>query len=172
MKISKQCLDRFNKNKIYIERRFVTMDETWIHLCTSESEQQSKQWTEAGCSAPKKTRSVPSAGKFMASVFWDAEGILAIYYLEKGETITRKYYSNLLTSLGEKLREKKKPVCNKNKIIFHQDNAFVHKSVLAMGKLRDLHYELLEHPPYSPDLASSDFFLVSVFLRIKRRLQL
>jgi hypothetical protein len=24
---------------------------------------------------PKKTRSVPSAGKIMASVFWDAEGI-------------------------------------------------------------------------------------------------
>jgi histone-lysine N-methyltransferase SETMAR len=28
-----------------------------------------------------------------------------------------------------------------------------------MGKLRDLHYELLVHPPYSPDLASSDFYL-------------
>jgi hypothetical protein len=28
-----------------------------------------------------------------------------------------------------------------------------------MGKLRDLHYELLEHSPYSPDLASSDFYL-------------
>jgi histone-lysine N-methyltransferase SETMAR len=27
-------------------------------------------------------------------------------------------------------------------------------------KLRDLHYELLEHPPYSPDLAPSDFCLV------------
>jgi hypothetical protein len=28
-----------------------------------------------------------------------------------------------------------------------------------MGKLRDLHYELLEHIPYSPDLAPSDFCL-------------
>jgi len=26
-------------------------------------------------------------------------------------------------------------------------------------KLRDLHYELLEHPAYSPDLAPSDFCL-------------
>jgi histone-lysine N-methyltransferase SETMAR len=33
-----------------------------------------------------------------------------------------------------------------------------------MGKLRDLHYELLEHPPYSPDLAPSDFCL---FLNLK-----
>jgi hypothetical protein len=47
----------------------------------------------------------------------------------------------------------------KEKIIFHQDNAPTHKSVLAMGKLRDLHYKLLEHPPYSPDLAPSDFCL-------------
>jgi histone-lysine N-methyltransferase SETMAR len=28
-----------------------------------------------------------------------------------------------------------------------------------MGKLMDLHYELLEHPPCSPDLAPSDFCL-------------
>jgi histone-lysine N-methyltransferase SETMAR len=28
-----------------------------------------------------------------------------------------------------------------------------------MGKLRNLHYELLEHPPYSPDVAPSDFCL-------------
>jgi len=28
-----------------------------------------------------------------------------------------------------------------------------------MRKLRDLHYELSEHPPDSPDLAPSDFYL-------------
>jgi histone-lysine N-methyltransferase SETMAR len=28
-----------------------------------------------------------------------------------------------------------------------------------MRKVRDLHYELLEHPLYSPDLAPSDFCL-------------
>jgi histone-lysine N-methyltransferase SETMAR len=33
-----------------------------------------------------------------------------------------------------------------------------------MGKLRDLHYELLEHPPYSPYLAPSDF---SFFPKLK-----
>ena len=40
----------------------------------------------------------------MASVFWDAEGILFIDYLEKGKTITGEYYSNLLTRLDEKIR--------------------------------------------------------------------
>jgi len=91
-------------------------------------------------------------------VFWDVEGIVFIDYLEKGKTITREYYSNLLTKLDEKIREKR-PSLQKKNIIFHQDNAPPHKSVLAMGKLRDLHYELLEHPPYSPDLAPTDFCL-------------
>jgi histone-lysine N-methyltransferase SETMAR len=81
MKTSEQCLERFNKNKTEFVHRFITMNETWIHHYTPEPKQQSKQWTEAGCSAPKKTRLVPSAGKGMASVFWDAEGILFIDYL-------------------------------------------------------------------------------------------
>ena len=45
----------------------------------------------------------------------------------------------------------KRPGLPKKKPIFRQDNASAHKSVLAIGKLRDLHYELLEHPPYTPD---------------------
>jgi len=43
----------------------------------------------------------------MASVFWDAEGILFIDYLEKGKTITGEYYSNLLTRLDEKNCERR-----------------------------------------------------------------
>jgi histone-lysine N-methyltransferase SETMAR len=136
------------------------MNETWIHHYIAESKQQTKQWIESSCSAPKKTRSVPSVGKFMASMFWDAEGILFIDYLEKGKTINREYYSNLLTRLDEKIHEKR-PGLQKKEIIFHQDNAPTHKSVLAMRKLRDLQYELLEHLPYSPDLAPSDFCLFS-----------
>jgi hypothetical protein len=85
MKVPEQCLEHFNKNKTDFVCRFISMDETWIHHYSPESKQQSKEWTEAGCSVPKKTRSVPSAGKVMASVFWDAEGILFIDYLEKGK---------------------------------------------------------------------------------------
>jgi histone-lysine N-methyltransferase SETMAR len=54
---------------------------------------------------------------------------------------------------------RKDQVCKRKIIIFHQDNAPTHKSVLAMGKLRDLHYELLKDSLYSPDLAPSDFCL-------------
>jgi len=55
---------------------------------------------------------------------------------------------------------RKDPVCKKKKkLYFIRTMHPPTKSVLAVGKLRDLHYELLEHPPYSPDLAPSDFCL-------------
>jgi len=94
----------------------------------------------------------------MASVLWDAESNLFIDHLEKDKTIAWEYHSNLLNGLDEK-KSWEKTRFAKEKIIFHQDNAPARKSVLAMEKLRDLHYELLEHPPFSPDLPPSDFFL-------------
>ena len=40
-------------------------------------------------------------------------------------------------------------------MFFHNDNAPVHIS----AEFVELGYELLPHPPYSPDLAPCDFFL-------------
>jgi len=44
-------------------------------------------------------------------------------------------------------------------MLFHQDNARVHMSTIAMSKLHELKYELVRDPPYSPDLAPSDYYL-------------
>jgi histone-lysine N-methyltransferase SETMAR len=106
-------------------------------------------------SAEEKVGSISRKGHGIN--IWDAEGILFIDDLEKDKTISGKYNSNLLTRLDKKICEKR-PGLQKKNIIFLQDNAPAHKRVLAMRKLRDLHYELLEHPPYSPDLAPSDFY--------------
>jgi len=45
MKISEQCLERFNKNKTDFMRRFITVHVTKIYHYTPESKQQSKYWT-------------------------------------------------------------------------------------------------------------------------------
>ena len=58
----------------------------------------------------------------MASIFWDAKGVLLIDYLEKGKTINSEYYCNLLDQLDKNIREKR-PGLQKKTIIFHQDNA-------------------------------------------------
>ena len=38
-------------------------------------------WIGPGESAPKKAKTVPSAGKVMDTIFWDSQGILLIDYL-------------------------------------------------------------------------------------------
>lgn len=45
------------------------------------------------------------------------------------------------------------------KLLFHQENAWMHMSVVDMGKFT----ELLPHAPYSPDLALSDYLLFPNF---------
>ncbi|MCP6559131.1 hypothetical protein NL501_28330, partial [Klebsiella pneumoniae] len=89
----------FQRNPLDFKRRFITVDETWIHYYTHETKEQSKQWVIKGESAPKKAKTILSAGKVMATVFWDSQGILFIDYLEKGKTITGAYYSLLLDRL-------------------------------------------------------------------------
>jgi len=50
-----------------------------------------------------------SAGKFLASIFWDQDGILLIDYLPKGQAINAEYYSSLLTGKIEGHFEGKTP---------------------------------------------------------------
>jgi len=47
-----------------------------------------------------------SAGKVLASIFWDQDGIILIDYLPKGQTINAECYSYLLVQLKDILKEK------------------------------------------------------------------
>lgn len=170
MRLSRQHLERFKRNKKDFVRRFITMDETWIYHHDPKSKQEAKEWCEPGTSAPKRVRVQKSAKKVLASVFWDAKGILMIDYLQTGKTINSNYYCNLLEKLDEKIREKR-PGLQKKKIIYHHDNAPAHSAQKTIAKISDLKYEILQHPPYSPDLAPSDFWLfphLKKFMRGKR----
>ena len=93
-----------------------------------------------------------------------------INYLEKGRTINSEYQIRLLDQLNEKIR-KFRPCLQKKEIIFYQDSAPSHTSILTMGKTHELKYQLLEYPPYFQDLDPSDlhlFRLVEKFIFRKR----
>ena len=74
-----------------------------MHNFTPESNRLSIQRTAAGENRPKLPKTQTSAGKVLASVFWDAQGILFIDYIEKGRTINSKYYIALLMRLKEEI---------------------------------------------------------------------
>lgn len=110
---SATCLALFQRNPAEFLRRFVTVDETWIHWYTPETKEQSKQWTSPGERAPKKAKTVRSAGKVMATVFWDSQGVIYIDYLEKGKTITGRYYAELLGRFDVELKKKRPRLAKK-----------------------------------------------------------
>ena len=52
----------------------------------------------------------------------------------------------------------KRPMLRRRVVLQH-DSARPHTSALTKDKIAALGWEILPHPPYSPDLAPSDFYL-------------
>ena len=52
--------------------------------------------------------------------------------------------------------------------ILHHDNAPSHRAALTQETIKNLGFELLDHPPYSPDLAPCDFFLFPAIKSVLR----
>ena len=95
------------------------MDETWLHHFTPESNRQSAEWTAHDEPNPKRGKTQQSAGKVMASVFWDAQGIIFIDYLQKGQTIATAIIIYRYWIVYRMKSLKKRPHLKKKKVLFH-----------------------------------------------------
>jgi len=107
------------------------------------------------------------AGKVLASIFWDQDGILLIVYLPKGQTINAEYYSFLLVQVKDILKEKRRGKFTKGFLFLH-DNVPAHWALASQKKLAYLGFQCLDHPPYSSDLTPSDYHL---FPGLKKQLK-
>jgi len=88
----------------------------------------------------------------------DQDSILLIDYLPKGQTINAEYYSSLLVQLKDILKEKRHRKVTKG-VLFLHDNSPAHWALATQKKLAYLGFQCLDHPPYSLDLAPSDYHL-------------
>ncbi|GFW31176.1 histonelysine Nmethyltransferase SETMARlike [Trichonephila clavipes] len=76
-----------------------------------------------------------------------------------------------LDRLKQVTEQKRPELSNRRGVVFHQDNATPHTSVVTRQKLWELGWEVLIHPPYIPDLAPNDylpFLSLQNFLRDKK----
>ena len=73
---SEQLLEFFRCDPNDFLLWFVTMDATWLYRYDLETKQQSTEWRHRGSPCPKKFWVEKSAGKVLASIFWDQDGIL------------------------------------------------------------------------------------------------
>jgi hypothetical protein len=80
-------------------------------------------------------------------VLRDVRGIIFIDYLEKSQTVNKKYSMVLLECLNDEIKKKTAPLEEK-KVLFHQENALCHISIKTTAILHELGYKLLPHPPF------------------------
>jgi len=100
-----------------------------------------------------------SAGKVLASIFWDQDGILLIDYIPKGQTNNAEFYSSLLVQLKDILKEKRRPREG------HQGGLVLARQCPGSPSTCNPEQtglpglQWLGHPPYSSDLALSHYRL-------------
>ncbi|GBP04373.1 Mariner Mos1 transposase [Eumeta japonica] len=91
---------------------------------------------------------------------WEKQGVIYYELLKPNETITDDRYQFQLIHLSQSLKGKRLLYKQRlgNVILLH-DNARPHVAKSVKTYLEMLQWDVLPHPPYSPDIALSDFHL-------------
>lgn len=131
----------------------ITGDEKWVLYVNI---QRRRQWLKPD-QQPAPTPKPPlHPQKRMISVWWNVDGVVYWELMPEKSTINAIKYRSQLHRMAVEIN-KMRP--RRDKIYFHHDNARPHIANIVKKKLESLNWELLPHPPYSPDLAPSDYHL-------------
>lgn len=131
----------------------ITGDEKWVVYINTTRR---RQWVESTRTPIQSPKPENHPKKMMLSVWWGVNGIVHWELLPTNTTITAEVYCNQLDNLKRKL-EIDRP--GQGKVYFLHDNARPHVAKSTRKKLIDFGWEILPHPPYSPDLAPTDYHL-------------
>ena len=145
-----------HKEKSFLYR-IVAGDEKWIHY---DNPKRKKLYVKPG--QPAKSTAMPNiyGAMVMLCIWWDQKGVLYYELLKPSETINGEHYRTQLIRLKRAIAEKRPEYATRHEaIIFHHDNARPHAAIPVKNYLKNSGWEVLPYPPYSPDLAPSDYHL-------------
>jgi len=158
VEVATQFIRRYEEDPSILER-IVTSDKTWVHLYDPESKRQSLDWRHPSSPAQKKFKRHPSTKEVMLTLFWDMHGPILVNFQAHGQTVNSANYCALLQNeLKPAICKKRRGMLSK-KVLLHHDNARPHTAAATVETVQQLGFELLQHPPYSPDLAPSDYHI-------------
>jgi histone-lysine N-methyltransferase SETMAR len=112
-------------------------------------------WLQPGETPPERARHAIQDRKIMVAIAWNPLGFPLIVALPKGRTFNAEYYRNNILAALTQLQ----PEDDGRKLVAHADNARVHTAQKYRTFCEENGLRLVPHPPYSPDLAPSGFFL-------------
>ena len=101
--------------------------------------------------ANKEFKTQASAGKVMLTVFWDINISILAHFQKKGEKVTSARYSDMLVNYLKAAIGSKRRRLLSNRVLLLNNNARPHTAAHTVDTLRVLKFEVLKHPPYSPD---------------------
>ena len=140
--------------------RIVVDDETWLYYYDLLSQQEVKIWKKAGEETATRLRRTRPAEKIIMVIFWDKYDIQLTECLSGGTTIRSSYYASIIERLCCAILEIHRDKVSHRALLFH-NNAPVHKCNIVQTAIRKAGFIVLNHPVYSPNIASSDYYLFS-----------
>ena len=154
MSIATSLLSRENNDPFL--KKIITGDEKWI---TYENIVRKGQWLDKDQPPLPDPKANIHGKKILLCVWWDRQGIIHHELLNRNETVTGDVYVQQLQRVQEKLLEKRPALVNRKNVILLHDNAKPHTARVTQEKILELGWSVLPHPPYSPDLAPTDYHL-------------
>ena len=119
-----------------------------------------KSWGYPGHASTSTAKPNIHGSKLMLCIWWYELGIIYCKLLQPNETITGDCYRLQLMPLSRALKVKWPYYAERHyKVILQHDNARPHGSQMVKAYLETLKWEILPHPPYSPDIAPTDYHL-------------
>lgn len=136
-------------------RSILTGDQKWCILKYSSI----GAWVLADENPPLFENNTIGTQKMMLTVIWNPNGFYVIDFCPRNTKYNSEYFINYILA---KIVEKKNEIwknSKKRKIWIHLDNSRVHNSNATSQKVAEFGLKRTPHPPFSPDIAPSDFFL-------------
>ena len=131
----------------------VTGDEKW---CLYVNFKRKVQWLKPGQAAKPTPKPGLHPQKRMLSIWWSVKGVIYWELLPEKNTVNAYRYRNQINKLEAVVINKGLFSC---KIYFQHDNAKPYIAKIVKEKIDKFGWELLPHPPYSPDLAPSNYHI-------------
>ena len=145
----------------------VTGNETWIYHFQPNSKAKNKVWVSSEGDRPVIARHCKTSNRMLYVIFFDSKGPVLQIPVPKGSSVTGKFYrESVLTQLVDFYQKRRLHTGVRSIKLLH-DNAPAHKSATVQEYLKESGLDVLDNPPYSPDLYPCDFWL---FPRLKEML--
>ncbi|KAL9922417.1 histone-lysine N-methyltransferase SETMAR-like [Glossina fuscipes fuscipes] len=160
----KNLIDRISISESLLKRneidpfleRLITGDQKWI---TYDNKKRKRSWSKMNETVQTAAEAQLVPRKVLLFVWWDWKGIVYHELLQPGQTIDSTLFCQHLTRLKREIEINRPELINSKGVVFHHDSAKPFTSLLSRQMLRECGWEILMHPPQSPDLAPSDYHL-------------